>query len=90
MGRNTGKVNNPLPPTTTIENRYLPGTSGRNLLDEPALRGGTCRWNEKNSDGNYIVYDPLDINSDIPDAEEYPTLNEHQRRGIAVYEAVRK
>jgi len=83
-------VNNPLPPTTTIENRYLPGTSGRNLLDEPALRGGTCRWNEQDPDGNYIVYDPIDINTDFPTAEEYPTLSEEQRKGVAIYEAVRR
>jgi len=82
-------VNNPLPPTTTIENRYLPGTSGRNFLDEPALRGGTCRFNEVNSDGNPIIYDPVNI-SDVPDHEEYPTLSENQRRSIKIYEAVRR
>ena len=89
MGGLAKIVNNPLPPTTTIENRYLPGTSGRNLLDEPALRGGTCRWDEVDSDGNPIIYDLLDINSDIPTAEDFPTLNEGQRRGYAIYEAVR-
>ena len=90
MGGLAKIVNNPLPPTTTIANRYLPGTSGRNLLDEPALRGGTCRWDDVDSDGNPIIYDPLDINSDIPTAEDFPTLNEGQRRGYAIYEAVRR
>ena len=93
MGGLAKIVNNPLPPTTTIENRYLPGTTGRNLLDEPALRGGTCRWDEVDADGNPIIYDPIDINqggAGFPTAEEFPTLDAPQRRGYKIYEAVRK